>query len=318
MVVTDSGLGGLIVAADIFERLKMNGAFARARVVYFNCRPSETFGFDKMESQSRRHRVFNNVLACATERFAPDAIVIACNTLSVLYAKTAYAARPAAMVFGIVEMGVDLLAGALRNHPEDQAVLCASPTTVQSGEHHRLLANRGFPDERFFYQNCPGAPDAIEHEPWGGGTRSMIEQFMRAAANRRRNPEGKLILSLNCTHFAYVSDLFEDGLRKAGVKVVETLDPTVQMAERFMAGVHTGRFAKTDATIEVVSQARVDNTQKQSIGALIASRSAQTAEALWNDRCQVGMFDFGDSSLADLSAPIAPRVSGRLQNSCRL
>jgi hypothetical protein len=36
IVVTDSGLGGLSVAADVTERLKDSGIFRSARIIFFN------------------------------------------------------------------------------------------------------------------------------------------------------------------------------------------------------------------------------------------------------------------------------------------
>ena len=243
-----------------------------------------------METQDRRRRVFDNALAWAAGACAPQAIVIACNSLSAIYDLTPFARQPRAAVMGIMDIGVEEILAALGRWPGGQVILAATTTTAQSGEYERRLAARGVAQGAFFCHDCPGVAGVIERDGRGAESRAKIERFMSVAA-RRAAADRPVILSLNCTHFSYAPELFVEGLAKAGVEVKETLDPTVKMAERFLAGAPRGRFDRTDVSVEVISQAPLAEAQKRSIGALIEPRSARTAAALWRGRCEAGLFD---------------------------
>jgi len=290
LVVTDSGLGGLSVAADCLERLTTAQTFRRARVVFFNCLPAAGVGFDGMESDRRRIRVFDRALECMAERFSPDAMVIACNTLSVLYDKTAFAGRAPCPVQEIVGMGVDLIAQHLRSNPGARVVLLGAPTTVQSGVHARLLAAQGIGADRLVCQSCHGLISAIERAPDSASTRALIRRHVREALGRLPDRAGPVAVSLNCTHFGYVRTAFRDAFRSAGIEPTAILDPTPDMAALLLAGAPTGRFASGKATIEVVGQTPIGPERKQSIGALIASHSPRAAAALRRDKCLPGLF----------------------------
>ena len=290
LVVTDSGLGGLSVAADLVERLRTNAAFRRARVVFFNCIPSTNVGFDSMESDQRRRRVFTRALDCMATRFEPDAILLACNTISVIYESTAFAARTTVPVLGIVEMGVDLIEDHLRQQPEAQVVHFAAPTTVQSGAHKRILCERGCSADQLVYQRCDGLISAIERAPQGEATRALIDRQVADALARVPDRSLSIAASFNCTHFGYVEEAFRQAFRSQGIEPAAILDPTRRMADAFLSAARTGRFAHPEVTIEVVSQAPHAPERRQAISRLIAPRTEQTAAALMNDTCIPDLF----------------------------
>ncbi len=107
LVLTDSGLGGLAVCAEI-ERLLRNTPHSPAvRLIYINAWPDERFGYNDLSDAAERARVFDRALA-AMAGFRPDGLVIACNTLSVLYDLTDFSRTSNIPAKGIIDTGVEL------------------------------------------------------------------------------------------------------------------------------------------------------------------------------------------------------------------
>ncbi|MDD5678058.1 MAG: aspartate/glutamate racemase family protein [Kiritimatiellae bacterium] len=288
VVATDSGLGGLAVTADLVERLKMNGLFCRAHVAFFNCRPAETFGFDTMTTPERRYRVFSNALDAMVREFTPDVILIACNTLSVLFDQTAFARVAHGPVIGLMEIGVDLMVSHLQNHPGDYILMFAAPTTVQSGIHRKRLAKRGYSAEQAIYQDCGALPNLIESG--AQEARALIDRSVAEAVAKASDRCKPRVAALLCTHFGFALPLFKAAFRAHGVAVEPVLDPTMQMASVVLAGAPVGRFDRTDVTVEVVSQTIIAPQAQACIGSILESRSPQTAEALRHYACRPGLF----------------------------
>ena len=94
ILVTDSGLGGLSVAADVAARLPESGVFENARIVFFNSLFHNRSGYNSLKSQDEKVRIFNIALKTMKKKYHPDLLLIACNTLSVLYDKTPFSRNP--------------------------------------------------------------------------------------------------------------------------------------------------------------------------------------------------------------------------------
>ena len=122
LLITDSGLGGLSVCADIVENLIKYRPCEHAKLTYFNAWPEQNRGYNLLPDMSERIRVFNCALE-AMEKFKPDMIMIACNTLSTIYPRTGFSRRTKVPVMGIIDLGVSMIceemglsAGKPRNH----------------------------------------------------------------------------------------------------------------------------------------------------------------------------------------------------------
>ncbi len=92
IVVTDSGLGGLSVVADLASRLPASGIVRSARIVFVNALLDDAIGYNDLRDEADKVRVFDAALAAMESRFRPDLILVACNTLSVFYGEDG--ARP--------------------------------------------------------------------------------------------------------------------------------------------------------------------------------------------------------------------------------
>lgn len=282
IVATDSGLGGLAVVADLAARLARASPFREAHLDFFNCRPGMAIAFDRMTSEARRIRVFSNALDAMTRAFAPDAILIACNSLSVLYARTPFAARgaPAPSVLDLTAIGTRRLLEQLEACPSAAALLFGAPTTVQSGVHRRALMAAGVAPERLVYQDCLHLPTAIEEGPEAPETRALVSRLVREAVQQAGGSRRPLVAALLCTHFGYARRAFEDALAESGATRATLLDPTLELSAAFLAGFDPATEPAGKLTVSVSSHVPLSAGSVEAIGRCLDPVSPETARAL--------------------------------------
>jgi glutamate racemase len=280
IVVTDSGMGGLSVAADLYERLKEFRFYNHAELIYFNAQPHLDSGYNMMEDESQKIRVFHNALTAMQQTLQPDVILIACNTLSVLYDKTAFSRKTNIPVLGIVETGVELIHNKWKQNPEALIALFATETTVEQGLHKAMLIEKGIPAGQIVLQACPDLAGAIERGPESATTTTMIQKYVGELA--RQLPEGPapLLVSYNCTHYGYADKVFRQAFRERNIRTEAFLNPNPHMADVLLPAERRNRFAQSEVSIRVVSQPEIIPQKLQSIHHLIQMQSPDTANAL--------------------------------------
>ena len=111
--VTDVGLGGLSVLSEIERRLQDVPLFPKVKLLYFN---SAVFPGYTQRPVPDQISIFNSALF-GMAPYKPDIILIACNTLSVIYAETEFSATCPIPVMSIVDFGVALFADAMLADP---------------------------------------------------------------------------------------------------------------------------------------------------------------------------------------------------------
>src|SRR6266704_3377054 len=103
ILITDSGVGGLSVVAVAEKKQRTHGFTEPVRLTFANAAPENDYGYNSMPSREVKLETFDRFLRNVTERFAPDFIYVACNTLSVLLPDTPYLHDAVIPVRGIVE-----------------------------------------------------------------------------------------------------------------------------------------------------------------------------------------------------------------------
>ena len=223
-------MGGLSVAADVAARLPESGVFRKARIVFYNAL-FHSSGYNGLASEAEKDRIFDAVLRAMNERYHPDILLIACNTLSVVYDRTAFARTAPFPVVGIVETGVDLIARQFAKTPGATALLFGTKTTIESEAHKKALVALGFPAERIHGQACHNLAGAIERGIATEETVGYIRKFVGEALAQAGDVPGPLFASFNCTHFGYARQQFADAFAEAGQPGTELLDPNPLMAD---------------------------------------------------------------------------------------
>jgi len=255
ILITDSGVGGVSVVAYAERFVRTHGFTEPVRLTFANAAPANDYGYNSMSDREAKLETFDRFLRNVTERFAPDLIYVACNTLSVLLPDTPYFANAKIPVKGIVETAVDLVVEALE--PSSIAVIFGTQTTIDTGTYPRLLSERGVDPSRIVTQACPGLADTISEDREGLRARAEIEHWVKLATRDlpRATP---IVACLACTHYGYRKEFFADALGDRAI-VINPNESAVGDLFAFGGDRHevdvefVTRYAIPQATIETLT-----------------------------------------------------------------
>ncbi|MBP1595305.1 MAG: Glutamate racemase [Acidobacteria bacterium] len=280
LVVTDSGLGGLSVCAEVERNLRRAGRGGNIRLTYFNASPDRQRGYNDMPGMASRARMFDRALE-SMGRFQPDVILIACNTLSIVYRLTEFSGKSEIPVHGIIEAGLDLCHESLCADPGGSLVILGTRTTIESGVHRDGLVQKGVEPRRIAAVSCHGLAAATEVDPDGPVVAGLIERCAAEAGNAGL-PGEILYAGLCCTHYTYVSGYIREALERHTGMTVRILDPNVSLADSVAAGMQSAQAGPAGGatTVEVVSKVELDSSKRRVIAGRLEPISAATAQAL--------------------------------------
>jgi glutamate racemase len=282
IVVTDSGLGGLSVVADAAEKFRQNPVFREVELVFVNALFTNEGGYNSLRSRQEKLRVLDSALRGMHERFAPDLILVACNTLSVLVPDTPFARTAEVPIVGIVDPGVDQIAAQLRGRPAARNIIMATQTTVDEGEHQRLLLEKGVDAGQILPQACPQLTLHIEQGHDSEFTEMLIDAYVDEALSRMGRIDGPLYVSFNCTHFGYSLELWRRAFAARGVEVERFLDPNTRMIDFLLPPALRQRYPATRITVRAISMIDIPEDRRDSIGRWLHAVSPDTEAALRN------------------------------------
>ncbi|MBW3671879.1 MAG: hypothetical protein KY432_09435, partial [Acidobacteria bacterium] len=142
VLISDSGVGGLSVCAYA-ERFLRTGACADdpVRLTFANAAPENDYGYNAMSSREEKLSTFDRFLRNVTERYAPDSIYVACNTLSVLLPDVPFVRTARMPVRGILETAIDQLIRRFQSDSDKMIVIFGTPTTIEAGTGAAALAS---------------------------------------------------------------------------------------------------------------------------------------------------------------------------------
>ncbi|MDP7622059.1 MAG: hypothetical protein QGH27_08840, partial [SAR324 cluster bacterium] len=90
IVITDSGLGGLSVCAQLIHLLKNYTVTENSdppscdiKITYVNAVPSNDRGYNTMSGKQEQIETFEKIISNTVRLISPDNIFVACGTLSV-------------------------------------------------------------------------------------------------------------------------------------------------------------------------------------------------------------------------------------------
>ncbi|UCE40466.1 MAG: aspartate/glutamate racemase family protein [Candidatus Aminicenantes bacterium] len=292
IAITDSGLGGLSILADIAERSKNWKSFQKVNFIYFNALFSNQGGYNTLETHQERVSIFDSALNSLEMRYNPDLILIGCNTLSSIYDDTSFAKRTQTPVKGIIDAGVNVAYDALKAHPESKIIIFATQTTVAQNTHKDQLMKKGFLPERILYQACPELAKYIEEDYRGDETDMLIFAYVDESLQNISDRSDPLIVSLNCTHYGYSLDLWKNAFHSLGVEPVAFLNPNAKMNDFLFRLQFQNRFKITDTSVRIVSMVEITKKKKESLGSLLHSLSPQTVEALQKYEWEKDLFQW--------------------------
>ena len=285
VLVTDSGLGGMSVFARLANHFAEKSPWQDVSMIYFNAWPEQDRGYNHFETMNQKAAIFNNALN-AMEKFQPDMILIACNTLSVIYPFTHYSQNTMTKVSGIVDIGVQLIRQHLMANPDSRMIIFGTPTTVAQKTHQKRLVKTGVDPDRIINQGCTDLAGKIERNPFSGSVAEMVNTNVKEAVSKLGQPTGKVCAALCCTHFGYCTELFSKALSGYVKDGVTILNPNQRMADQVMESHDKTTTFTPEIDMRIVSgvfwePARIDAYTK-----LLQDISPATVKALaryeWN------------------------------------
>lgn len=283
VLITDSGVGGLSVCAYAERFVRTRGFTEPVRLTFANAAPENDHGYNSMPSRDEKLRTFDRFLRNVTERFAPDSICVACNTLSVLLPETPYFGTAAIPVKGIVETGAELLASELEADPRSVAMIFGTQTTIDAGTYPRILAERGVEPSRIIGQACPGLADTISEDREGARTASEIRRWVGAAIETLQCANAPVIAYLACTHYGYRQELFSAAFDEAGIRA-KVVNPNERAAGDLFGARSGGRGEglRRDVEVEFVTRYAIPATTLETLTWFLSDISPKTVAAMQN------------------------------------
>lgn len=278
LLITDSGLGGLAIYAAIERAFRTQRPFRAAAMFYFNAWPGPGLGYNQLPDMTERARVFQQALRTMA-KLKPNLILIACNTLSVIYPYTRFSRTTRKRVQGIVDLGVAMILSRMQAVPDSRTILFGTPTTIEGDVHRAGLMAAGIAPERIVPLACPGLAGRIETDPTSLEVSSQIDRCCREAAARLRGG-GPVMAALCCTHYGYCRGFFRESLdRHCGIGV-ELIDTNEAMVQAVLEGMPAERGVGTAMALRVVSRVRWEYEQLEKIIPVVEQISKPTAFAL--------------------------------------
>ncbi len=292
VLITDSGLGGIAVCADIELRCRSEHPFSTVKIVFCNALPESDYGYNMMRTTEEKVKVFSDALSGMTTNYSPDIILIACNTLSVLYNQTQYSRNASIPVISIVNIGVELMSRALIADASSTVIIFGTETTIEADSHRSMLINSGVAKERIITQSCPDLAGEIQADASSDAVATMIGFYGDDAVNKLPPSRGTLYASLCCTHYGYAGDQFRAVLNRSGRAKTVLIDPTRSMSDVIFLKGSAIRYRSTMTTVTVVSRADITPQETHSISTLIERQSPSTARALVSFELKKDLFEF--------------------------
>ncbi len=292
ILITDSGLGGLSVAADIEKKLNLFKPFKEAEIIFFNSLPAHSKGYNSMQDSKQKAKVFNSALNSMVENYDPDIILIACNTLSVVYPETEFSKTTKIPVIGIVELGVNLISDNLQNNPGSNVFILGTPTTVSSDSHKKKLIAKGFPEDVIYSQPCKNLESEIQENTESKAVHELLDKYSDEMKSKIKFPAAKTFIGLCCTHYGYAFNLIDSVLKSKLGNNVELLNPNSKMGDLLITDANRYRFDEISTTVKVVSQVDISEQENKSLGKLLGKESIKTEKALKNYIHKEKLFEY--------------------------
>ena len=279
ILVTDSGLGGYSVAAGIDSVLTANRTFKYASVIFCNALPRANFRYNELPDAQSKADIFSSVLNKMQEMFSPDIILIACNTLSVVYPLTEFAKQGNTPVVGIVELGVKAITDSLSINPNASVIIMGTETTIQSEAHKQLLTKNNLAEERVITKSFPNLESEIQVDPTNDMVGNLIEYYLdELPMQSKEETENKIFAALCCTHYGFAKSAFENKLNSK-YKHACIINPNDDMIKLFNFP-DAPAYNESKVAIHVYSQPIISEDEKSGIGKFINTVSPKARKAL--------------------------------------
>jgi glutamate racemase len=237
-----------------------------------------------MASRKEKLENFDRFLHIVADRYSPNLIYVACNTLSVLLADTKFSKNERIPVRGIVETGVNRLLRDLRQFPQSIVAIFGTVTTIEEQTYPDLLTQKGIHETRIIAQPCPSLADTISEDRQGLDAQKKINKYVRESIERSSLPPTHHLTYLACTHYGYRKEFFSTAFDEHDIhtKILNpnefVIDDLFGSSERNL----TDPRQKGGIDVEFVTRYKIPETALKTISFFLEEVSPKTIQAFTN------------------------------------
>ena len=296
IVITDSGLGGLSVQALIDKKLRINGN-KKIELIYFNSFAGGNLGYNSLKNNNDNLIVFDSALQ-GMMKFNPDMILIACNTLSVLYDQTEAAKQIKIPVIGIVESGIEMLLSKTNAVSDFNVIVIGTETTINSNVHKTKLIEFGIDENKIINQPCENLESEIQINPNSIEVNKLVKKYLSEAIKKIRDPNRHFFVVLACTHYAYSKNVFEEKMYELAGNNFSIINPNEKMADIFNGIIANSNSRKNFVTNRVLSRVKLKEDQINILSKLLINDSRNLVDALIRNEYIPNLFTFDEKLLS--------------------
>lgn len=278
--ITDSGVGGLSVCAEVEAKLRRSPIQDDIELLYLNAAIEDDYAYNSMPDRQTKLQAFDRFLHSVQKRYQPDLLFIACNTLSVLYQDPYFDHHRHIPIEGIVHTGARGMLAAFERENDITFIVFATPTTVEEAVYSRCLKEHGIPANQVAEQACPGLPDAISNDGSGQLAASLLREFVPAALEQFEHIPENVAAFLGCTHYGYQAGQFEEALHPL-VSRLRIINPNEGAADTILSNLNT-EPGPGSLKVEFITRYAIPNVAIKSLSGYIGAKAPATLSALKN------------------------------------
>jgi len=278
--ITDSGVGGLSVCAAVEARLRHSPVRDDVELIYLNAAIEDDYSYNSMPDRQTKLGAFDRFLLSVNERYQPDLLFIACNTLSVLFQDPYFDHHRHIPIEGIVDTGAREMVAAYERESDTTFIIFATPTTIEEAVYSKILLKHGIPANQVAEQACPGLPDAISNDGSGKQASDLLKKFVPAALKQLDGIPENVVAFLGCTHYGYQAAQFERALHPLVAKA-RTLNPNDGAADTILSSLNA-EPGRGSLDIRFITRYEIPEIVIESLSRYIGDKAPATMAALKN------------------------------------
>jgi glutamate racemase len=281
ILITDSGLGGLSVCAELEAQLSTLKSFKKVKLVFVNALPDVARTYNSMRSKEEQARALDKALEGFVRWYRPDAILIACNTLSAVYPETQFARTARIPVVSIIDVGARMIADRVKASTNPSVLILGTATTISSGLYEQELGKLGVLTTTIVTQPCQLLETEIQADPESDLVSNLVEVYVGEAMEKiSKPPAGTLVVGLCCSHYGYSLGAFDRSFKQQLALKFELVNPNKAMVALFENAAVRGKVHRTSTRVEVASKVKFTPQEISSIARSVGKTSQKTAQAL--------------------------------------
>ena len=283
IILTDSGLGGLSICANVVNKITKSYTNNEIEIVYVNAVPKTQDGFNVMGPISEQIKVFDNFLHNISKMFVADAVYVVCNSLSAILPKTSFSKNRKNNISGIIDIGIASIINSFKKQTNSKIVILGAETTIKENIYFKGLVNFSIPKDKIISQSCPELANTISNDPDGSKVYQLIDSYLNEALKSVNTDDETVLLYLGCTHYGYRTELFKRYLDKYEISY-KIINPNIIYSNTIISDMQVAKRDGTRAKPQVrfITHYPIPKNEVNTITRYLNDISSETVNAIQN------------------------------------